>query len=120
MKREIIIFGIGLSILFLSVSIHNLAAQNVTPETSIAGRNLTVSNVSSAAGNLTVSNVSSAAGNLTVSANETLAEFGQQLSNFVKDLNKTVQSGNSSPIQLGQNASDIGIQLQNDTADASN
>lgn len=106
MKKQIVVLGISLSILFLSISIHNLAAQNVT------------TNASNPAGNLSASNLSNATGNLTVFANQTLDELGQKLITAFKDINMTLQSENSSLGQLEQNASDLGADMLNKTEEA--
>jgi len=106
MKKQIIVLGISLSILFLSLSINNLEAQNVT------------TNASKPAGNLSASNLSNATGNLTVFANQTLAELGQKLLTAIKDINMTLKSENTSLSQLEQNTSDLGLDMLNKTEEA--
>jgi hypothetical protein len=123
MKKQIIVIGISLSILFLSVSLDNLAAQNLTTNNSNAVGNLSVSanqTLGDLGQNLSVSanqTLGDLGQNLSVSANQTLGDLGQKLSAFVNAMNTTSQSENSSSL-LGQNSSDLGIDLLNMTDEA--
>ena len=73
MKNVMIVFAITLSIMFFSISIHNLAAQNVT------------------------TNASNVTGNLTGFANQ-LTELSQKLSFAINEKNRTTETENSSLI----------------------
>ena len=96
MKIQIIVMALTLSISFLSIHMHELEAQNAT------------------------NNASNIAPNLTESANETLSGFGQSLSAFIKGMNISIQSENSSIIETGKNASDTVPEMLNNTWKASN
>ncbi len=101
MKNVIIVFAITLSIMFFSISIHNLAAQNVT------------TNASNVTGNLTASNVT---GNLTGFANQ-LTELSQKLSFAINETNRTTETENSSLNQSVNNSSNLEVKMLNKTGE---